>query len=213
MTQEIYISIDIEADGPCPGLHSMLSIAAVAINPQLENPEIGHWYANLELLEGADSDPGTDAWWAKQPHAYAETRKLIIHPKDAMESLRDWLRTLPGKKICIAYPAGFDFTFLYYYCHRFLGECPLGFSALDIKTYGACVLSLDYSQATKKQFPKEWFDKSKPHTHVALDDAREQAYLFCKMLDARDRIELTQRRYRDDAIEEAIQRLSDLRGK
>jgi hypothetical protein len=29
--------------------------------------------------------------------------------------------------------------------------------------------------------PRRWF-KDLPHTHVALDDALEQGYLFCNML-------------------------------
>ena len=34
--------------------------------------------------------------------------------------------------------------------------------------------------------PKEWFDDF-PHTHVALDDAKEQGALFCNMLAERER--------------------------
>jgi hypothetical protein len=34
--------------------------------------------------------------------------------------------------------------------------------------------------------PADWFDKM-PHTHVALDDAKEQGALFCNMLMARRR--------------------------
>ena len=30
---EIYVSIDIESDGPVPGLNSMLSLGAVAFDP------------------------------------------------------------------------------------------------------------------------------------------------------------------------------------
>lgn len=50
---EIYVSVDIEADGPIPGPHSMLSIGAVAYNEA--GDEVAHYSANLETLEDADS--------------------------------------------------------------------------------------------------------------------------------------------------------------
>jgi len=38
-------------------------------------------------------------------------------------------------------------------------------------------------QATSRTYlPKRWFDADLPHTHVALDDAREQGAMFCNML-------------------------------
>ena len=43
------------------------------------------------------------------------------------------------------------------------------------------LLKCDYRKATKRNFPKPWFDPVK-HTHVALDDAIEQGLLFCRML-------------------------------
>jgi len=39
--KEIYVSIDIEADGPIPGPYSMLSIGAVAFTP--EGEEVGEY--------------------------------------------------------------------------------------------------------------------------------------------------------------------------
>jgi len=213
MTKEIYISFDIESDGPCPGVHSMLSLAAVAIDPQLPAPEISSFSVNFELLPGATRDPGTTAFWAEHSHAYDATRINQQPPEKAMRAFAAWIRALPYKKVALAYPAGFDFTFIYWYGHTFLGESPLGFSALDIKTYGACLLNEPYSDATKRNFPDEWFDRSKPHTHIALDDAREQGHLFCKMFEARQELERTQQRYRDDAINDAILRLQELRGR
>ena len=43
------------------------------------------------------------------------------------------------------------------------------------------VLRTEYRESTKRNMPRDWFDKL-PHNHVALDDAIEQGALFCNML-------------------------------
>jgi DNA polymerase III alpha subunit (gram-positive type) len=83
--------------------------------------------------------------------------------------------------VFVAYPAGFDFMFVYWYLMRFAGESPFSHSALDMKTFAMATLQLDYRDSTKRAMPRRWFDKL-PHTHVALDDAIEQGALFCNML-------------------------------
>ena len=45
---EIYVSTDVEADGPIPGPHSMLSFASAAYTEHKEL--IGTFSANLETL-------------------------------------------------------------------------------------------------------------------------------------------------------------------
>lgn len=72
----------------------------------------------------------------------------------------------------MAYPAGFDFLFVYWYLMRFVGESPFSHSALDVKSFAMAVLKTDYRESTKKNMPKHWFDKL-PHSHMALDDAIE----------------------------------------
>ena len=78
-------------------------------------------------------------------------------------------------------PAGFDFTFVYWYLVRFTGDSPFSHSALDIKTYAMAMLKTGYRDTTKRAMPRRWFDNG-PHTHVALDDAIGQGALFCNML-------------------------------
>ncbi len=59
--QEIYISTDIEADGPIPGQNSMLSFGSAAYTK--EKNLISTFEVNLECLEGASVDPDTKKWW------------------------------------------------------------------------------------------------------------------------------------------------------
>jgi hypothetical protein len=123
------------------------------------------------------------AWWAKNQAAFEATRSDLEAPESAMRRYVDWLKALPGKPVFVAYPAGFDFLFVYWYLIRFAGESPFSFSALDMKTYAMALLKSEYREAVKRNMPRHWFDPL-PHTHVALDDAIEQGALFCNMLAA-----------------------------
>jgi hypothetical protein len=178
---EIYISTDVETDGPIPGPHSMLSFASAAFLP--DKTMLGTFTANLELLPDASGDPKTMAWWAENQPAWDASRTDLRAPAEAMRDYVKWLKELPGRPVFVAYPAGFDFMFVYWYLIRFAGESPFSFSALDMKTYAMATLNVPYRDATKRNMPKSWFDAS-PHTHVALDDAVEQGRLFCNMLAA-----------------------------
>ncbi len=176
---EIYVSTDVETDGPIPGPHSMLSFASAAY--RADKALLGTFSANLYLLEGACGHPETMAWWAKNQAAFDATRRDLELPQPALRRYVDWLKGLPGKPVFVAYPAGFDFLFVYWYLIRFAGESPFSFSALDMKTYAMALLKCEYRDAVKGHMPRRWFDPL-PHTHVALDDAIEQGALFCNML-------------------------------
>ena len=98
-----------------------------------------------------------------------------------MRSYVDWIKTLKGRPVFVAYPAGFDFLFVYWYLIRFTGESPFAHSALDIKTFAMALLRRPYRDSVKRNMPRRWFDPL-PHTHEALADALEQGALFCNML-------------------------------
>jgi len=102
-------------------------------------------------------------------------------PEEAIPAYVKWIKGLGGKPVFVAYPAGFDFLFVYWYLIRFAGESPFSFSALDIKTYAMAMLGTPFRKTTKQTMPKRWFDALR-HTHKALDDAIGQGALFCNML-------------------------------
>jgi hypothetical protein len=177
--EEIYISTDVETDGPIPGPHSLLSLGSAAYRG--DKTLLGTFSANLETLPGALGHPDTIAWWKKNPEAWEACRKDPEPPQSAMRRYVDWIRSFEGRPVFVAYPAGFDFLFVYWYLIRFTGASPFSHSALDIKTYAMAMLKLPYRESTKKNMPKRWFDPHR-HTHVAVDDAIEQGALFCNML-------------------------------
>jgi hypothetical protein len=179
MAQEIYISTDVESDGPIPGLHSMLSFASAAFQP--DRSLVGTFAANLEPLPAARPDPKTMAWWERQPEAWQAHRTNLQDPAQAMPAYLQWLKSMPGIPVFVGYPAAYDFMFVYWYLVRFTGESPFSHSALDIKSYAMAMLKLPYRKTVKPNMPARWFGDH-PHTHQALDDAIEQGTLFCNML-------------------------------
>lgn len=176
---EVYVSTDVEVDGPIPGPHSMLSLGSAAFTS--DKTLLSTFCVNLEPLPGATRHADTMAWWARHPEAWEASRQDPRNPADAMIDYVKWIDMLPGKPVFVGYPAAFDFLFVYWYLMRFVGRSPFSFAALDIKTMAMAMLGQDYRRCTKKNMPKRWFD-ALPHTHMALDDAIEQGALFCNML-------------------------------
>lgn len=177
---EIYVSTDVETDGPIPGPYSMLSLGSAAF--RADKTRVSTFSTNLETLPGATSHPTYMRFWRRHPDAWEDARRNPEAPDVAMRRYLAWLRGLPGVPVFVAYPAGFDFTFVYWYLHRFTGESPFSFSAVDIKTYAMALLGEPYRACVKRNLPQRWFDPEYPHRHRALDDALEQGALFLNML-------------------------------
>jgi len=179
---EVYISTDVETDGPIPGENSMLSFASAAFMP--DGKLIGTFTVNLELLEGANPDKETMRnFWERFPDAWEASRTDLVHPEEAMNKYSEWLMKMKknGKLVFVAYPLGFDFTFIYWYLVKFTGKSLFSHSGLDIKTFAMFMLNTEFRNTTKRTMPSRWFGKE-DHTHQALDDAIEQGQLFFRML-------------------------------
>lgn len=193
---EVYVSTDVETNGPIPGVYSMLSFASAAF--LADKTLLGTFAANLSTLDGATADPRALEWWKDRSQAYEAARVNAENPELAMRRYVVWLKALPGRPVFVGYPASFDFTFVYWYLMRFAGESPFGYSALDIKTYAMALLKKPYRETTKRTMPDDWFDDL-PHTHHALDDALEQGALFCNILAANGAVQLDDEDGTDDS--------------
>ena len=177
--QEIYFSIDLESDGPYPGDYSMLSLGCVVFDRH--GAELGEWYANFELLPGASQHPDTMKFWADNQPYYDITRTFVQSPQEAMTHFVEWVESFDGHPVAVAMPAGFDFSWMWWYSNKFAGRCPFSFSCLDLKTMAMCLIKKPYRDSTKRNWPRHWFSRL-PHTHHALDDSREQGQTFVNML-------------------------------
>lgn len=179
MPGDVYVSTDVETDGPVPGLHSMLSFGSAAFGE--DGRLISTHAANLHALDGASGDPATMAWWRANAPAWEATRRDCVQPEVAMPAYAAWLEKLPGRPLFVGYPAAFDYMFVQWYLVRFAGRSPFGHVAIDIRSFAMGATGTDYGATAKHRLPRRWLPES-PHTHVALDDALEQGRLFCNML-------------------------------
>ena len=183
--KEIYVSIDIEADGPIPGEYSMLSLGAAAFDVTSKNPRkpISTFEVNILPLPDAKQDPDTMQFWARNKEAWNYVTSNQVGAAAAMRDFKVWVEKLPGNPVLIGYPVTFDFMFVYWYYVKMIGSRPVfGFQGLDIKTLAMDKLSLHYRGTTKKRFPKHWSDGAPRHTHKALDDAIGQGIILVNML-------------------------------
>lgn len=178
----LYISVDCESNGPCPGLNSMLSLGAVAMT--LDKYIVGRFSANLLPLPDAAEDPETMTnFWAKNPAAWEAVQVGQEDPGKAMVDFSSWLATLRTQYdeiVFVGHPVSFDQMFVCYYLHRFVG--PHFYDWLDIKSYCMGARRTPYKKSGKTYMPKRWFSNDKPHNHIAVDDALEQGSIFINAL-------------------------------
>ena len=70
---EIYVSTDVEVDGPIPGPHSIMSFGSAA--HLADKTLISTFAANLQTLPDASGHPETMAWWARHAEAWQASRQ------------------------------------------------------------------------------------------------------------------------------------------
>ena len=181
-SEECYVSVDIEADGPIPGIHSLLSLGAAAFDA--DGVLRDTFSANLEQLPDATEHPRTMRWWASQSAAWEAARTDPQPPEQAMRSFTNWIERQHdaiGLPVLVAYPAAYDAMWIEWYCHRFVGSSPFRRRAIDLKTLAMVAMGAGYRTTTKSRLPRHWRPPGE-HTHLALDDAIEQGELFVNIV-------------------------------
>ena len=174
MNQECYFSVDVESSGPIPGRYSMLSLGACVVGA----PDKAFY------MELCPISPEFDPEAMKVSKFDLNQLKASgTPPAEAMTAFRRWIKTEAGslKPVFVGFNACYDWQFVNWYFHTFLGENPFGFSGIDIKAYFMGLSGCPWSKTTSGQLPPE-FQPDVPQTHNALDDARAQASIFDKLL-------------------------------
>jgi len=184
---DLYVSADVETDGPLPGVNSMLSmgfaVAGVFSQGRFEaaDPEAQTFYRELR--------PAFDA---VVPEALAVTgldRDALARegadPADAMTEAAAWVREVAGecRPVLVAYPLSFDWLFLQWHFLRFGRDgSPFGHSScLDAKTILQVKTGEVLDEVRRDRLP-EAVRPTRPHLHHALGDAIEQAELLARLL-------------------------------
>lgn len=182
-----YVSVDVEASGPVPGLYSMLSLGATLITvPGKGDPKLGpSFYVELKPLEGAASEPVHLAHaGGLDPTRLVETG---VEPGAAMARLAAWLESEGVRRpIFVAHCANFDWMFVAWYFARFGMPNPFGFAALDTKAMAVGRLRAAFRDTGTEQLAKKLgIPPQDPATvHHAGHDAAWQATLFLALLRA-----------------------------
>ena len=172
MTAETWISVDVETSGPTPATGSLIAIGACLV----ERPEEA-----IELLLRPDPAlPWSDE--AETIHHLDRDflQRVGVEPREALETFAAWLqRAVPSgsRPVFVALNAPFDWMFVADAAWRNLGRNPFGSSALDLKALylGRHLGSVKHWRDTSRLRMLERYPVDLPHTHDALDDAREQA--------------------------------------
>ncbi len=176
---DAWVSVDVETAGPNPSRYSMLSIGACIV----ANPERG-FYVELRPLRD-EALPEALEVSGLSMEALARTG---TSPDRAMADFAAWLAgTVPADRqpIFVGFNAAFDWMFVNDYFHRFVGRNPFGHAAVDMKSYFMGLTGVTWDE-TSMAHVSEHYGERRALTHHALQDARDQAQLFRRMLEESD---------------------------
>lgn len=162
--------VDVEADGPCPGIYSMVSFGVVRVDRK------------LETTFRAEVKPISNIW---VPEALAvsgvsrDKHKTFGDPDLAMSEFDKWLKeNSKGKPIFVSDNLAFDWQWINYYFHAYGDNGnPFGFSGRRIGDFYSGLVKDLYAASKWKKF------KITPHTHDPVDDAKGNAEALIYMID------------------------------
>jgi len=190
---EVYFSVDVEADGEIPGPFSMSSFGMVA----------AAYRTKSGLIVDLDLDADENCLYSElkpisnnfNPEAAAvaglDREDLILNgksPEVAMLEAINFVNTSAQnlgphvRPIFAGYPLAYDWMWMYWYFMNFAKVSPFGHSgAIDMKSYYAAKDDIAIRRIGKRSLPPELKTKRR-HTHNALDDARGQGDLLQALL-------------------------------
>jgi hypothetical protein len=157
--------VDIESDGPIPGDYSMISFGAVLVDEKLDKT----FYGKLKPI----SDKFIPEALAVSGHSRMETLQFD-DPQKVMSDFAGWIKSITADSpVFISDNNGFDWMFICWYFHRFIGKNPFGFSSQNLGSLYKGIV-----KDTKRNF--KHLRKTK-HTHNPVDDAKGNAEALLAM--------------------------------
>ncbi len=162
-----YVIVDVESDGPIPAEFSMVCFGAVIFDELLNQTFYGR---TRPISEQFIPEALGVSGFSRQQHLVFEEPKIV------MERFAEWLAKLSqGRPIFISDNPAFDWQFINYYFHRFLGRNPFGFSARRIgDLYSGLVRDASKASEWKKY-------RLTTHSHNPVDDAKGNAEALKKL--------------------------------
>lgn len=177
---EIYVAVDVEADGPIPGAFSMLSLGMAVVG-------------RSELKFYSEMKPISDEFSMEALKISGLDRVELINkaspPEIVMAEAYEWVNQLRkiGRPVFLAGPAVWDGMFIHWYFMRFVGKSPFGAtgSGIDLRSYWMGMTGCEWVESRKGKIKYSLGLAGVEHTHHAGDDARELAIVFEKILERR----------------------------
>jgi hypothetical protein len=158
--------IDVEADGTIPGDYSMISFGAIIVDDKLDKT----FYGRLR--------PITEKYVPEALQVSGHTREETLsfdEPEKVMKEFSAWIReNCKDRPIFISDNNGFDWMFVYWYFHHFIGENPFGHSSQNLGSL--------YKGVVKDTFKNFKHLRKTKHTHNPVDDAKGNAEAFMTMI-------------------------------
>lgn len=160
-----YIMVDVETDGPIPGDYSMVSFGAVLVDPALDKVFFGQL---RPISERYIPDALAVSGYTR------EETLTFADPTKVMTDFKQWIATVStDKPIFISDNNGFDWMFICWYFHHFIGENPFGYSSQNLGSL--------YKGLVKDTFKSFRHLRETKHTHHPVDDAKGNAEALLKM--------------------------------
>ncbi len=156
-----YVVVDVESDGPIPVEFSMVCFGAVAFDERLDKTFYGR---TRPISDRFDPEALAVSGFSREQHMGFDDPKIVM--ANFANSLAEHTK---GRPVFVSDNVAFDWQFINYYFHRYLGRNPFGFSGRRIGDLYAGLVR-DASKAT------EWKKyRVTVHTHNPVDDARGNA--------------------------------------
>jgi hypothetical protein len=159
--------VDVEADGPIPGKYSMVSLGAVLVEPGLGRTFYGR------------TRPISDAFLPEALAVAAVSREEHLRhdePAEVMASFERWIaETTRGRPVFFSDNLAFDWQYVNWYFHTFLGHNPFGWSGRRIGDLYCGMVKDAY--ATWKHLRRS------PHDHHPVNDAKGNAEALLALID------------------------------
>ena len=153
-----YIVVDVEADGPIPHQYSMVCFGAVIVEASLTKT----FYGQLRPIS---------AEWIPEALAVSgftrEVHEGFSDPAAIMQAFAEWLgQHSKDRPVFISDNLAFDWQWINYYFHSFLGKNPFGFSGRRIgDLYCGMKMNAGLNSEWKRRYRKT------THDHNPVNDA------------------------------------------
>lgn len=158
-----WFMVDVETDGPIPGDYSMIQIGVVYMDP--EGTFDKTFYGELR--------PISDNYQQSALDVCSLTREDTLQyndPKEVMQQLKNWIfehHTGNRPPLFISDNNGFDFMFVAWYFHHFIGDNPFRHTSQNLNSI--------YKGMVGSVFKNFKHLRKTEHTHHPVDDVKGNA--------------------------------------